>query len=218
MTTALELMQRVYRRAQMNTLGSFSTTQNFPQNIALDVLQRSVEDLNSRGRYEFMLTSVNLTYGAGVYTYTMSSVNSNLSGEAITKIELTASGHQMELDSMEVQQFRRWYRRGALQTTKPTAWTDYGDTLELSTIPDQDYTIKVWFYDLIDKPTATTDVLDIPSRYEFVLDDIAYAYLLEALGREDFVTKYQMADNQAQKFVGNTQRKRSRPRVMPGAF
>lgn len=218
MTTALELMQRVYRRAQMNALGSFSITQNFPQNIALDVLQRSVEDLNSRGRYEFMLTSINLTYGAGVYTYTMSSVNANLSGEAITKIELTASGHQMELDSMEVQQFRRWYRRGTLQTTKPTAWTDYGDTLEFSAIPDQDYTIKVWFYDLIDKPTATTDVLDIPSRYEFVLDDIAYAYLLEALGREDFVTKYQMADNQAQKFVGNTQRKRSRPRVMPGAF
>lgn len=218
MTTALALMQRVFRRAQMNSLGSFSTTQNFPANIALDVLQRSVEDLNSRGRYEFMLTSTALTYGAGVYTYTMSSVNDGLSGEAITVVELTASGHQGELTSMEVQQFRRYYRRSDVLTTKPVAWTDYGDTLELSSIPDQDYSMKVWFYDLIEKPTATTDVLNIPPRYEFVLDDMAYAYLLEALGREDFPTKYQMADSQARKFVGNTQKKRSRPRVMPGAF
>lgn len=218
MTTALELMQRVFRRAQMNALTSFSSTQNFPGNIALDVLQRSIDDLNSRGRYEFMLTSVNLTYGAGVYVYTMSSVNANLSSEGITKIELTATGHEKELKSMEVQQFRQLYRRGVLQTTKPAAWTDYGDTLELSTIPDQDYTIKVWFYDLISRPTATTDVLDIPQRYEHVLDDFAYAYLLEAHGREDAITKYQLADKQAARFVANTQKKRSRPTVMPGAF
>lgn len=218
MTTALELMQRVFRRAQMQTLGAFGTSQQFPKNIALDMLQRAVEDLNSRGRYEFMLTSVNLTYSAGVYTYTMSSVNSNLSGEAITKIETTLLGQEAELESMEVQQFRRYYRRGEIETTKPVAWTDYGDTLEFSTKPDQDYTIKVWFYDLISKPTAAADVLDIPSRYEFVLDDMAYAYLLEAIGREDHLVKYQMADKQANTFVANAQRKRSRPVVMPASF
>ena len=113
---------------------------------------------------------------------------------------------------------RQRYRRGSVLTTKPVAWTDYGDTLEFSSIPDQDYTIKVWFYDLISSPTATTDVLDIPQRYEHVLEDMAYAYLLEALGRDDATIKYQLADQQARQFVANTQKKRSRPQVMPGAF
>lgn len=218
MTTALELMQRVFRRAQMSTLSSFSTSQNFPNNIALDVLQRAVEELNSRGRYEFMLTSAALSYSVGVYSYTISNVSADLDGEGITKIELTANNHQGELTSMEVQQFRNLYRRSSLLTTKPVAWTDYGDTLELNCIPDQDYSMRVWYYATITKPAATTDVLDVPTRYEGVLEDMAYAYLLEALGREDAMAKYQMADRQANKFVANTQKKRSRANIMPRAF
>lgn len=218
MTTALQLMQRVYRRAQMGTLSSFSTTLNFPFDIALDTLQRAIEELNSRGRYQFMLRSQALTYTAGVYQYTLSNVSSNLNGEGITKVEMTKNNHQGELLSYEVQQFRQEFRRAAVQTVKPVAWTDYGDTLELSSIPDQDYELVVWHYSLISRPVATTDVLDIPQRYEGVLDDMAYAYLLEALGREDALVKYQMADKQASRFLANTQRKRSRPFVMPRAF
>jgi hypothetical protein len=218
MTTALAFMQRVFRRAQMNPFTSFATSQSFPANIALDVLQRAVEELNSRGRYEFMLTSVDLAYSVGVYEYTMSTVAADLNGEGITKIELTESNFETELISMEVQQFRNIYRRSAILTVKPVAWTDYGDTLELNSIPNQDYGIKVWYYALISKPTLVTDDIDVPERYEGVLEDMAYAYLLEALGREDFSLKYQLADKQANKFVANTSKKRSRANVMPRAF
>lgn len=217
MTTALELMQNVFRRANMEAeLSSFSTSQSFPYDIALSVLNHAVDDLNSRGRYRFMETSTALTYSSGVYTYSLETLE--VDAEAITSIERRLANYQGKLKALNNTQFRDKYRRSPVQEGVPSHWTDHGDTLELDVEPDQDYSIYVWHYAPISRYSATSDVINIPTRHLYVLENMAYGWLLEALGRQDFPRVYDIALRAANKMKVNDRNLRSRPSVMPRAF
>lgn len=217
MTTAVELMSNVFMRANFeSTLSSFSTSQSFPYNMALSCLNRAVDELNSYGRYRFMVGVEDLTYSVGDNTYSLSTLG--IDAEGITQVERNLEGYAGNLDSCALPFFRARYRRAATQTAMPTAWTDYGDVLEFNTIPDQDYEIKVWHIPVISRKSATSDVIEIPERYQFVLSDMAYAWLLETVGRQDFAEKYSLATKSAKTMLTNDHTLRSRPIQMPRAF
>lgn len=217
MTTAVALADAVFREANFATeVTSFSTTQTFPYNIAQGLLNKAIDELNEKGRYRFMLTNTSLAYSAGVNTYSLDTLN--VDSEAIVRIERTLTDYKGELKAMNLRRFRNLYRRSATQTATPTAWTDYGDTLELDTIPDQDYTLECWNYAPITRVTATTDEISIPERHEHILEDLMLAYLTQRLGRPDYANLYSLAINKAMDMKVNTQGLRSRPNRMPAAF
>lgn len=217
MTTAVALAASVFRQAnQYSELTSFSTSQSFPYNIALDLLNEAIDELNEKGRYRFMLTSTALTYAPSTSTYSLNTLG--VDSEGILRIERNLSGYQGELAALNLQDFRARYRRSATASAVPTAWTDYGDVLELNTEPDQDYTIKCWHYDAITRVSATTDVIAVPTRHEHILKDLFLAYLAERLGRPDYLNLYTVAREKAMGMIVNTQALRSRPSRMPASF
>lgn len=220
MTTAVALASNVYRQANMDqALTSFSTSQTFPYNIALDLLNEAIDELNEKGRYRFMMTSTALSYpppDVSGSAYSLSTVG--VDSEGLVKIERTATNFYGEICSMNLDAFRKLYRRQAIQSGIPTVWTDYGDVLELNTAPDQDYSLVAFHYPIITRMTATSDTIAVPERHEHIIQDLMLAYLAQRLGRPDYQDLYVIAINKADKMLVNTQRLRSRPTRMPAAF
>jgi hypothetical protein len=63
MTTAIGIVDAAYRQANMDQVpSSFSTTQEFPYNIALDILNTTLQEVNRASRFWFEESSQVLTY------------------------------------------------------------------------------------------------------------------------------------------------------------
>ena len=188
-TSALDICESAYRQANLDqTLSSFSMT-DFPYSIAQDLLNTVIQEMNRKGAYWFTETSADLTYSGGVYQYTFSSVASDLDPKRILRLRKESTNHKQELIQMNWRRFQERYRRDAVQTGEPLHWAKYGNSLELSTIPDQDYTIKVYYLRDMPLVTATTDTLLCQVGDEDVFREGVYAYLLDRLGRPDAQAK-----------------------------
>ncbi len=220
MTTAISLAADVYNQANTDqTLSTFSTTQEWPYSIALTLLNESIDMLNQKGRYRFMLTNPALSNPPPNNSNTAYSLSTiGVDSEGITEVERTTANYYGSLTSMTVQQFRRHYRRSAITSGQPIAWTDYGDVLELSHSPDIDYGLQVWHYAPITRVAATTDVISVPTRHEHILKNMMLALLAQRIGRADFETLLGLAIKNADEMVVNTQQLRSRATRMPANF
>lgn len=217
-STALQIVASAYKQANMDqTLSSFSMS-DFPYNIAMDLLNTVIQEMNREGRYWFTETSATLTYSAGVYQYAYSSIGSGVDPKSILRIRKEATDHKQELTQMNWRAFQECFRRDAVQTTEPTHWAKYGTQLELNCIPDQDYTIKV--YHLRDMPlvSAVSDTLLCQEADEDVFREGVYAYLLNRLSRPDADKAYQFYWKKVQSLLADMKQDVGMPRQMPAAF
>jgi len=221
MSTALEIVNEAYQRQNMDALASFSTSQEFPGNIGLRLLNRVIRELNRLGNFAFTETETSLAYSAGVNTYSLSTFE--IDPKRIRYIRKELTSHWGDLQQYNRQEFKKTYRMSAIQTTEPTGWMKFNDTLELNTIPDQDYDIRVTHFKDMPLCTATTDsqttgVILVPEKDEDILVDGVEAYLCEAIGKADWTTKLQRWEQNVSRFIVDDLKDVGLPLQLPALF
>lgn len=223
MSTALEIINTAYRRQNVEELSSFSTSQEFPQNLGLDLLNRVIRQLNRRpvGNFIFTETETALAYSGGTYTY--SCLSNGIDPKRIRYIRKESTNHWGFLKQYNRPDFKTVFRLASVQTAEPTAWTKFNDTIELNTIPDADYSIKVTHFK--DMPVCslvtdsqTTGVILIPEKDEDILTDGVEAYLCEAMGKSDWTAKLQRWEQIVSRFVVDDVKDAGMPTQMPAMF
>jgi len=214
--TAVQIITEAYRKHNLDEVSSFSTSLEFPYNLAEDVINDVIRYANRLGSYWFTETKTGLTYGVGTYTYSFNTLA--VDPKRIRFIWKEATNFQGELEQKNKREFMLLYRRAATVTTTPTAWTKYGDTLELNTIPDQDYSIYVYHFKDMPVVTATGDTFLIPERDEDMLIQACYHKLGAYIG------KWTHAEAEGQikflfgPFLADTKQDSGRPNQMPANF
>lgn len=188
-TTAVQIIQSAYRQANEEAPSSFSTSQNWPQAICLDLLNGVIAEMNRMGSYWFTEASQALPYGSGVYAYNLETLN--IDPRMIKEVRREANNYIGVLTQVEASQFRRHYRGAAVLTATPSVWTKYGYTLELDCIPSQDFTLKAYYWRELPLISATTDTLLSDSSYDDVYIVGVMAYLKKRMGKPDWQTDYQ---------------------------
>lgn len=216
MSTALQVIAAAYRSLNETEPTSFLTTQSFPLNIAIDVLNQVISEMNRMGNLYFTETKTALTYGVGTYQYAMSTLG--IDPRRIRYIRRELTNYQGNLEQKDWSDFQDYYRRSALQTTTPNAWSKYGDTLELNTIPDQDYSLQVYHFKDMPQATATGDTFLLPVGDEDILKFNCKMWLGAALGRwaEDYAITLMKAKTEPLLVAMKTDA--GIPRQMPKAF
>jgi len=221
MSTALELLQKAYRDHSLDTPSSYDTTLEYPLNLAQDILNEVILDLNKMGNFWFNRTITSLTYSGGTYTYSFNTIGVN--PERVEFIRKTATNYWGELLPIEYRTFMKQFRMQALVTTQPQYYSKYNDTLELDSIPDQDYSIKVYHFKDMPQSTLTTDsystgVLLIPTEYEDLYRLGCYFYLGYKLGKWTYDQAYMDLKMKSQPFLVVTTNDSALPTQMPAAF
>lgn len=216
MSNALQILQAAYRANNFLEPSSFSTSQEFPLNIALDVLNQVIGEMNRLGNLEFTKTKTALTYSVGTYTYDLSDLS--IDQRRIHYIRREALGYEGELTAYEYRHFQSRYRCGSLQTTTPVAWSKFSDTLELSSIPDQNYSLFVYHWKDLPEITATTDTFLIPIPDEDILKHNCEMYLGYKTGRWDYSYAVQAIKAKTAPFLVSTKNDSAVPQQMPAVF
>lgn len=215
-STALTLCADAYREARVGTeLTSFSTSQEFPYDIAITLVNKVVDDMNTLGDLYFMETDTALTYSAGVYQYDLTAYI--IDPRRIQFVKRTLANQTGELHHINWRNFWNRYRQTSIQTAKPGYWSVRASQLELNCIPDQDYSLVVEHFR--DQPliTATTDTFIVPANNERVIYEGVLAYLLMAL-EKDYMDKLSIYQNKLESMRLDMRKIRSGPLVMPAAF
>ena len=217
-STALQIAASAYAQANMDqTLTSFSMS-DFPYNVAKDLLNTVIQEMNRMGRYWFTETSATLSYSGGVYQYTYSSIASNLDPKGILRLRKELVDHKQELVQVNWRAFQERYRRDAVQTAEPLYWAKFGNQLELNAIPDQDYTIKVYYLRDMPLVTSASENLLCQDTDEDVFREGVYAYLLNRLGRPDWEKAYQIFRDKASDLLADMRQDVGLARQMPASF
>lgn len=216
-TTALNIAAAAYRQANLDqTLSSFSMS-DFPYNIALDLFNTVIREMNRLGRYWFAETSTSLTYSGGVYQWSYQSLG-QIDPKAILRIRKEASNYWGELIQYNYRAFQQQFRIADIPTQEPRYWTKYAGNIELDSKPDQDYTMKVYYLQDLPLISATTDTLLCQVSDEDVFQEGIYAYLLNRLGRPDWQQAYQVYMTKVKSLLADLNQDTGLPRQMPAAF
>lgn len=216
MSTAVQIITEAYRHHNLDEVTTFSTSLEFPYNIAKDVLNSVIREMNRVGPFWFTETETSLTYSAGVISYTLSS--NNIDPNRVIQVRKTATNYWGALSQYEYNQFLDKFRKTSVTTTQPSAWAKFGDTLYLDVYPDQDYTIKVLHFRDLPVVNATTDTFLIPERDEDILIDNCYQMLGYRLGKWDVGTALQAIAAKTRPLLANMKQDSGLARQMPAAF
>lgn len=215
-STAIQIITEAYRKHNLDEVASFSTSQEYPFNIAEDVLNDVIRFANRLGSYWFTETKTALAYSGGTYTYSFNTLA--VDPKRIRYIWKEATNYWGELEQKNKRDFMNLYRRAAVQTTNPTAWTKYGDTLELNTIPDQDYSLYVYHFKDMPVVSATSDTFLIPERDEDILIQSCYHKLAAYIGK----ITHDQAEGQIKflfmPFLADMKQDSGRPLQLPASF
>ncbi len=217
MSTAIDICAAAYRQANLDQdLTSFSTSQEFPYNISLDILNTVIQEMNRMGNFWFAETKTALTYSAGIYSYSFTSLG--IDPKRITRIRKEATNFWGDMQEFNWKHFQRIFRQVTMPTTQPFAFSKFGDSLELDVIPDQDYSLYVYHFKDMPQIANTTDTLLVPATDEDVVREGVYAYLCERMGRSDFAPAYQVFMEKAKTLLTNMMEDAGIPTQMPATF
>lgn len=215
-STAVQIITEAYRKHNLSEVSTFSTSAEFPYNLAEDVINDVIRFANRLGSYWFTETKTALTYSGGVYTYSFNTLA--IDPKRIRFIWREATNYQGELTQYNKREFMEKFRKAATQTTTPTAWTKYGDTLELNTIPDQDYSLYVYHFKDMPVVSATSDTFLVPERDEDILIQACYYKLGAYIGRWDHNAAEGQIKYLFSPFLADMKQDAGRPLQMPRAF
>jgi hypothetical protein len=221
-TNNIDLVASAYRQANLDSVpGDFYTNHEFPLNIAGELLNTVIQEMNRLGKYWFMETSVQLPYSPGVYSYSLSTSGTGgteIDPKSIRYIRSEAVGYVLELKQFQWRKFQQLYRQSNIQTAQPTAWGKFGNSLELNYIPGQDYTLNLYYLRAI--PTQTNQYAFLPCQEQYidVFKEGVFAYLTQRLGRADWKDNYAFYINKVQSMLADLKEDSGMPTTMPRAF
>lgn len=215
-STAVQIISQAYRRHNLNEVTTFSTTQEFPYKLALDVLNETIRRLNRLGDFRFSEAKTAIPYTPATATYSFATLGIDSNRIRVLRKEL--ADHQQDLKQVSWHDFQRRYRTSPIQTAEPNTWAKYGDSLTLASYPDQDYQIYAYHYRNIALVTAPTDTFIIPEQDEDMLIDACYQILGHYTGRWDFGTALAAIVALANPFLVEENKDTGLPRQMPAAF
>jgi len=221
-SSPLQLAASAFQEANVGTLSSFTMTA-FPYNHALDIINEAISEMNRAGVYTYTDLSQLLTYTPSVYTYNLDTVAAYpIEPRKIQYLRLeSTTTSKGELVEYNFRDFQKRFMTGAMPTGKPLGWSKYGNTLYLSSIPDQDYKVTIYYFSsipLITVGSNDTTSMGLPPVYEDILRKLIYALLLGVMGRPDFSTQYQLARQKVDEAVAINQTDYGMPTQMPKAF
>jgi hypothetical protein len=215
MINALSICQSAYRQANIDqTLSDFSITQDFPYNIALDLLNTVIQDVNRQGNFWF-------TQASTVIAPVSASLDLspfNIDPKKVIRVRREISNDQGELIPVNWRTFQHNFRQGSIPTSRPTIWSRFNQTIQLNVIPDKNYQLTVYYYQDIPLVSQTTDNIVFPLSDSDVLREGVYAYLLLRLGRSDFGTAYQLYQSKLKTLLANQKQDTSLPNQLPANF
>ncbi len=218
-STAVQICAAAYREANLDqTLSSFSTTQEFPYNIALDLLNKVLSEMNREANYWFTESTQALTYGSGTSSYSLTSFTPDIDPKRIIRIRREASNYWGELTELNWNLFQQLYRSASIPNAQPTHWAKYGNTIYLNVGQDQDYTMVLYHFKDMPMITATSDTFLVPDADEDVIQDGVYAYLLQRMGRPDFVSAHALWMAKVQELKADMKEDAGIPQQMPANF
>lgn len=216
-STALEICQRAYRKAQVGQLTTFGTNQNEPFNMALDLLNDVIMDINREGELWFLLASTPLTYADNDTNYRYDLGTLLIDPRRIRRIIRTLDRNG-PVKAMNWPVFWEQYRRGEIQEATPAAYSVFGKTLEFDNKHDKDYGLVVEHYKDIPRVTAASDTLPLPERDEDVLEDGILAHLKLKLSMPDGETAYALYTKKISRLVYDTKKNSGNFFVRPARF
>lgn len=213
---ALAIVTEAYRKHNLDEVTSFSTTQDFPFNLAISTINDVIRYANRMGPFYFTETKTALSYSVGVYTYDMVSLNIN--PRQIKFIRKEATDHWGELKAFNHRDFMERFRRAAVQTQEPTGWTRFANTLELNSIPDANYSIYCYHFRDMPTITATTDTFLVPESDEDILIESCYQILGARIGRWEMPQAEVEIRNLFTPFISDVKQDTAMPTQMPAMF
>lgn len=217
MSTAIEIAQRACRLLQLDRQPeNFSTTQPYPYNTLLDRMNDIIAGLNRDGNMYFTLTDTELVYNSGQYTFNLTNIN--IDPARIRAVHRTLLGDEGELPCYQWDKFIRYYRNGGIKTARPDAYGIFNVTLNLSTIPDKNYRIKIHHYRDMPTITAPTDTLLFPKNDEDVLQYGLMFHLAAAFGRDDQTALKEEFATRRMQLLNRTINLKSLPKRLPRRF
>jgi hypothetical protein len=215
-STAIQLIAEAYRQLNLTEPTSFGASQEFPLNIAKDVLNKVIREMNRLGNLWFTETATLLAYSGGVYTWDLSALN--VDPKRIRYVRKEALNHQGELAEYPNRTFRQFFRGSAVQTAQPTGFTKSANTFELNCIPDQDYQITIYHFRDMPAVTATTDTLLVPERDEDILTENCLEWLNYRMGKQDKQMSLMNIRANTIPFLVQVKSDAGMPKQMPAAF
>lgn len=221
MSTAIELLKTAYRDHNLDEPTTFSTTAEFPYNIAKDLINEVVSEFNRLGNFWFAKTKTQLTYSPSTYTYDLSSLDINPTRiEYIRRESSTSPG---ELIQYEYRSFQRRYRTSTVPSGMPSAFAIFNASLELNTSPDGDYSIYCYHFKDMPAITATTDSQSggqilVPTEYEDLISRSCYFLLGYKIGKWSQEQAYQDLEMKAKPFLVASKSNAGLPQRLPAAF
>ncbi len=213
---AIEIINEAYRKHVLDEVATFDETLEFPFNIALNTLNDVVRIANKQGPYWFNETRTALPFNAASYTYAMSFFNIN--PKQIKFIRKEAADKWGELLPYNHREFMRRFRISALQTAEPSAFTRFGDTLELNTQPDVDYSLYCYHFADMPLVEVTTDVFLVPETDEDILIESCFQILGARIGRWTMQQAEAEIKSMFQPFLAEVRSDTAMPTQMPSAF
>lgn len=215
-STAVEIVAKAYRNHNLDSVTSFSTSLEFPYNIALDLINDVISEMNRAGSYWFTETSTALTYSSGVYQYSFATLE--IDPKRVIRIRKELADHWGDLKQYNWYDFQRWYRTATIPTAEPTAFSKFGYSLELNVKPDQDYTLKVYHYKDMPLIETTTDTFLVPERDEDVLYYCCYQLLGYRTGRWTLEEALRAMRIKINPLLADMKQDAGMPLQMPAAF
>ncbi len=215
-STALAIISEAYRHHNLDEITEFNSTMEFPYNLAKDVINQVIREMNRLGNYWFTETRTNLTYTAGVYQYSFNTLG--VDPKRLVRIRKEANNQWGELTEYNWRHFQRLYRSSTITTANPVAFSKYGDTLELNSKPDQNYSLVAYHFKDMPLVSLPTDTFLIPERDEDVLIDCAHQLLGYKLGRWDLGTALQACRIKINPLLVDSKQDAGMPTQMPAAF
>jgi hypothetical protein len=190
--------------------------EDFPYNIAKDLFNTVIQEMNRWGRYWFAETRASLAYATGTYQYNCNTLKIDPKG--ILRIRKETEDHYGELTQLNWRRFQQLFRRSEISTAEPCFWAKYGGVIEFNAKPDQDYNLTVYYLRDLPLIATDTDILLCQETDEDVFREGVYAYLLQRLGRGDWQQAYQLYQEKARNLLADMNQDDGQPTQMPAVF
>lgn len=221
MSTALAILNVAYQDHNLDTLSSFDSSLEFPYNLAKNILNEVIRDLNRLGNYWFCETKTNIPYYLSTYAYSFRALE--IDPKRIKYIRRDALNYQGELQQMNYRDFQKTYRLSSVSTGSPSTWSKYGDTLELNVVPDRDYSLFAYHYQDMPLITVTTDSQStgsilVPEADEDLLERGCYQYLGYKIGKWAYQQALEEIYTKARPFLVSVDEDAGIARQMPANF
>jgi hypothetical protein len=199
-------------------LTSFGTNQNEPFNMALDLLNDVLQEVNRQGELWFLLSSQVLAYVDSPTNYRYDLTALSIDPRRIKRVSRTVSP-KGDVKRINWPVFNERFRGEAtIIENAPSHYAVFGDVLEFSTQLDKDYGMTIEYYADMPRVTAATDTLLIPERDEDVIEAGVLAYLKTRIAMPDSLTAVALYQQSLARLVYDSKKDDGAYFVRPARF